>query len=81
MIGKTGTAEIVFRPTLDQTAPRILAQNLWFAGAFYEDQELTKPELVVIVYLKYGDWGKEAMPIATEIATKWREIRRRHLEN
>ncbi len=81
MIGKTGTAEIVFRPTLDRNAPKIMAQNIWFAGTFYEDKELTKPEVVVIVYLKYGDWGKEAMPIATEIANKWREIKKKHLEH
>jgi cell division protein FtsI/penicillin-binding protein 2 len=81
MIGKTGTAEVAFRPTLNRDAPHILAQNIWFAGAFYEDKELTRPELIVIVYLKYGDWGKEAAPLATEIATKWREIKKKHSQD
>lgn len=36
------------------------------------------PELCVVVYLKFGDYGREATPLATEIISKWREINSAH---
>jgi cell division protein FtsI/penicillin-binding protein 2 len=33
------------------------------------------PELCVVVYLKFGDYGREAAPIAGEIIKKWRGIK------
>jgi len=37
------------------------------------------PELVVVVYLKYGDYGKEAAPLAAQVIKKWREINEKNL--
>jgi cell division protein FtsI/penicillin-binding protein 2 len=31
---------------------------------------------VIIVYLRYGGYGKEAAPIAAQMVQKWREIKR-----
>jgi len=75
-IGKTGTAEILYRPCLDREYSPILCKHIWFAGATM-DESLTKPELVIVVSLRYGDYGKEAIPLATEIAKKWRELQSR----
>ncbi|MBI5274162.1 MAG: hypothetical protein HY860_03805 [Chlamydiales bacterium] len=80
MVGKTGTAEIAFKPTLDLESSTILTTNIWFAGVYFEDKALTKPELVVVVLLRYGDYGKEAAPLASEMITKWHEIKRKHAD-
>ncbi|MCK4934967.1 MAG: hypothetical protein KAR79_05210, partial [Simkaniaceae bacterium] len=71
------TAERYYRPFLDQDAKSILCKDIWFGGISFNDKEESvyeSPELVVVVYLKYGDYGKEAAPIAAEIINKWREI-------
>lgn len=80
-VGKTATAEIVYRPTLDKEAPSILAKDLWFGAIAFEDTpsvplEKRRPELVVIVYLRFGNYGKEAAPLAAQMITKWREIKK-----
>jgi len=43
----------------------------WFGGISYKDNE---PELVVVVYLRYGGYGREAAPLAAQVVKKWREI-------
>jgi cell division protein FtsI/penicillin-binding protein 2 len=32
----------------------------------------------VVVYLKYGHFGKEAAPVAAQMIRKWREIKERN---
>jgi cell division protein FtsI/penicillin-binding protein 2 len=82
LIGKTGTAEILYRPCLDREYQPILCKHIWFGGASFNPKEtddldelFKEPELVVVVYLRYGDYGKEAIPLAAEIIKKWREIK------
>lgn len=82
LIGKTGTAEILYRPCLDREYKPILCKHIWFGGASFKPKEsddfdelFKEPELVVVVYLRYGDYGKEAIPLAAEIIKKWREIK------
>lgn len=36
------------------------------------------PELVVVVYLRYGGYGKDAAPIAARVAERWRAIKKGH---
>jgi cell division protein FtsI/penicillin-binding protein 2 len=36
----------------------------------------SRPELVVVVHLRYGDGGKETAPLAAEVIRKWREIQK-----
>lgn len=73
MMGKTSTTEVMERLDLDYTKGVKRYRNLWFSGAVMDEQK--KPELVVVVLLRYGGYGREAVPIATAVAKKWREIR------
>ncbi len=82
-VGKTATAELAYRPTLDKEAPSILAKDLWFGAISFEENALLpldkrQPELVVIVYLRFGSYGKEAAPLAAQLIKKWREIKQAH---
>jgi cell division protein FtsI/penicillin-binding protein 2 len=78
MIGKTGTAEVFYKMTLDQESRPLLIKHLWFGATAFPEQEkamvFENPELTVIVLLKYGDWGKEAAPLAALMIDKWREL-------
>ena len=68
-----------------------LYTHVWFGGiAFnpggttqeiiFQDQ-FGEPELVVVIYLKYGAYGKEAAPLAAQIVKKWRDIQANHLRH
>ncbi|MDN3504948.1 MAG: penicillin-binding transpeptidase domain-containing protein [Rhabdochlamydiaceae bacterium] len=82
MVGKTATAEILYRPCLDRQFKPIICKHIWFSSASFETDKTTnkpnfeEPELVCIVYLRFGDFGKEAAPIASKIIQKYREITR-----
>jgi len=80
MIGKTGTAEIMFNPNLYPTSPAQMYKHIWFGAIAFDPEVPAKvrwesPELVVVVFLRFGDTGKEAAPIAARMIRKWREIR------
>ncbi len=76
LAGKTSTAEIMYNPTLDRECPPLLTKDIWFGGiSFKEDDSKSKvPELVVVVYLRFGDYGKEAAPLASEIIHEYRNL-------
>ncbi|GAB4191641.1 MAG: PBP2-transglycosylase/transpeptidase [Simkaniaceae bacterium] len=84
MVGKTGTAEIYYRPTIDREGNPILCKHLWFGAISFAAENdmilLDHPELAVIVLLRYGDWGKEAAPLAAQIIEKWRELKKKYEE-
>lgn len=87
MVGKTSTAEFVESFGLSPTKYSPKHSNVWFAGIVF-DQPLYRsgfenqrtqfqgrtPELVIVVCLKYGRFGKEAFPIAAMLAKKWKEL-------
>ncbi|MCB1107249.1 MAG: hypothetical protein KDK76_04050, partial [Chlamydiia bacterium] len=76
-VGKTSTAEFVYRPTLDREEGAIICKDIWFGALSFkegDDYRTDMPELAVVVYLKYGDYGKEAAPLAAQMIKKWREI-------
>lgn len=84
-VGKSSTAEARETLFLDQQSGAGMYHHVWF-GAISYDRETSsflardgggKPELVVIIYLKYGDWGKDGSPMAAQIIQKWREINRK----
>jgi cell division protein FtsI/penicillin-binding protein 2 len=81
MVGKTSTAEIVESVDLDPDEGINTYNHVWFAGASFEPCEngvwYESPELVVVVYLRFGDYGKETGPVAAQMVKKWREIRDR----
>lgn len=84
LIGKTGTAEIPYNPYIHPSSPMQIYKHIWFGAIAYPPQAVSSkyrwddPELVVIVYLRYGDSGKEAAPIAAQMVRKWREIKKKH---
>jgi len=78
IIGKTSTSEVIERMSLDGENGQMKLKHVWFGGISYASNDFTKPELIVIVYLRYGGWGKDAAPLAVEIVKKWREIKAKH---
>lgn len=78
IIGKTSTAEAMARLSLDGMHGAMKIKHTWFGAISYESDDFSKPELVVIVYLRYGDYGNDAAPRAVEMIKKWREIKKLH---
>lgn len=92
-IGKTSTAEATENINLDLERGTNLCSHTWFGAiAFHSDflglskdalifqDSNNKPEIVVVVYLKYGSYGKEAAPIAAQMIKKWHEIKAKNLK-
>jgi cell division protein FtsI/penicillin-binding protein 2 len=75
LIGKTSTAEMMETVSLDGGHGTNLYKHVWFGGISFEDSAKEKPELVVVIYLRFGTYGKEAAPLAAQIVKKWREIK------
>lgn len=84
-IGKTGTAEILYKQAIDAESLAKIHNHIWFASVtFHEEthQSWQDPELVVVVYLRFSEaGGKEAAPLAAEMVKKWREIKEKHGKN
>jgi len=82
LIGKTGTAEILYKSTIDAETPAFKVDHSWFAGISFlpkQQKMRDRAELVVIVYLPFSkSGGKEAAPIVAEMIKKWREIQKNH---
>jgi len=84
LVGKSSTAEAMEQLDLDQQLGTNLYNHIWFGGILYDPDKKAKsktfvfndrfgtPELVVVVYLKFGAWGKDATPLAAQVAQKWR---------
>ncbi|HXF29161.1 MAG TPA: penicillin-binding transpeptidase domain-containing protein, partial [Chlamydiales bacterium] len=72
-VGKTSTAEVIERVGLEKPQ---MYRHIWFGGISFEadSTHFGCPELVVVVYLRFGGYGKEAAPIAAQMVQKWREI-------
>ncbi len=80
-IGKTSTAEFIYRPTLDRESVPLMCKDIWFGALSFkegDDYRVDMPELAIVIYLKFGDYGKEAAPLAAQIIKKWREITARN---
>ncbi len=89
MIAKTSTAEKREAIDLDLNKGTNLYKHIWFGCVSYnpdheendiENKILKHPELVVIVYLRFGDYGREAAPIAAELIEKWRSLKEKYPE-
>ena len=79
-IGKTSTAEIMQKLSIEPSAVAEKYKDVWFGAIAFDSEKKQKPELVVVVYLKYGDAGKEAAPYAMRVIEKFRQIRKKYLE-
>lgn len=78
--GKTGTAEILYKQTVDHETKAEMTKHTWFAVAsFPHDGEgrvdWEHPDLVVAVYLRFAIAGREAAPLAVALMKKWREVK------
>jgi len=72
MIGKTGTAEILYKQTIDAESLADLEKHVSFAAISCPQGE--EPDLVVVVYLRFGAAGKQGAPIAARLIEKWHEL-------
>lgn len=91
LLGKTSTAEVIERIDLDLKSGINMYNHVWFGGIAYAPSEneircvahdpFGIPEVVVIVYLRYGGFGKESAPMAAQLVAKWREIKKKHNKN
>lgn len=90
LLGKTSTSESVETIDLDLEDGTNIYTHVWFGCLSFEQNEdkprlklllkdeFGEPELVVVVYLRYGGYGKEAAPLAAQIVKKWRAIKAKH---
>ena len=89
-VGKTSTSEIMHKTDIIPSAKAQKYKHIWFGAISFEGSSeiydlkqakqniWDKPEIIVVVYLQFGDGGKEAAPIATEIIHKYREIKAKY---
>lgn len=81
IFGKTGTAEISYKQWLDSESKGKIHNHIWFGGLLYPPDKNPieeEAELAVVVYLRFSvAGGKEAAPLAVQIASKWREIQKK----
>ncbi|MFY7843364.1 MAG: penicillin-binding transpeptidase domain-containing protein [Rhabdochlamydiaceae bacterium] len=81
LVAKTGTAEILYKHTVDKETYPKKENHVWFAGvSFQEEDSFHHPDLVIVVYLRFGKAGKDCAPLAGQIVKKWKEIRKKHQE-
>jgi cell division protein FtsI/penicillin-binding protein 2 len=91
LIGKTSTSESVENIDLDLDEGTNIYTHVWFGSIVFPQDpldknktlflfkdEFGKPELVVVVYLRYGGYGKEAAPLAAQMVKKWRELKQKY---
>lgn len=87
LIGKTSTSESVENIDLDLLEGTNIYTHVWFGSIAFNDKkssafllkdEFGQPELIIVVYLRYGGYGKEAAPLAAQIVKKWRELNREY---
>ena len=83
MIGKNGTAQILFNPNANPSSPAQMVKHTWFGALSFVPEYSGKarydhPELVVVVFSRFADAGKQSAPIAAQMVKKWREIKKKH---
>lgn len=90
IIGKTSTSESVEVIDLDLAEGRNMYTHVWFGSiafrqpddrkghAFIFKDEFGEAEVVVVVYLRYGGYGKEAAPLAAQMVKKWHELKKKY---
>ena len=83
MIGKTGTAELLFNPNINPSSKAQMYKHTWFGAISFAPDAAGKidqshPELVIVVFSRYGEAGREGAPIAAQLIHKWREIQKKN---
>ena len=49
-------------------------KHIWFGAIGFENETLEHPEVVVVVFSRFGSGGYQVAPIAARMIDKWREI-------
>ncbi len=92
LVGKSSSAESMEHLTLALHEGTQKCTHIWFGGIAFDHSIAShpvvtssmdvfgKPELVVIVYLRHGSYGKGAAPVAAQMVERWREIKKKHEE-
>jgi cell division protein FtsI/penicillin-binding protein 2 len=78
LVGKTGTAELLCNLSINPSSLPQMYKYVWFSGISFPDTRRDDPELVVVVFLRFGGGGKDAAPLAAQMVHKWREIKKKH---
>jgi cell division protein FtsI/penicillin-binding protein 2 len=83
IIGKTSTAEIMVRAHVNPSSAAQMMKYIWFGAISFSPDYPVKvrydhPELAVVIFLRFGEAGKEAAPMAAQMVKKWREIKKKH---
>ncbi len=81
LIGKTSTSEIMYNLDFTPSKTAEKYKHIWFSGIYFEDKNYKKPELIIVVYLRFADGGKEAIPLATQLIQKYKEIKEKYAQN
>jgi len=77
VVGKSGTAEVMY--TFYPGEKASMTKHVWFGAISFPEGREKAPDLVVVVCLRFGDAGREAAPLATEVIAKWHEIVRKKM--
>lgn len=78
LVGKTSTAQVRYNPNVYPSSKPQTYQDIWFGLISFEEDlpKWSSPELVVVVYLRFGDAGKEAVSLAYQMLEKYRELKK-----
>jgi cell division protein FtsI/penicillin-binding protein 2 len=85
LIAKTGTPQIRYKQTLSKTAYAVTKDHIWFAAISYPKSHLLEsnyddPELVVVVFLRFRQSGRDGGTIAAQVIKEWRKLLALHGE-
>jgi cell division protein FtsI/penicillin-binding protein 2 len=75
LLAKTGTAQFLYKQTLDAATEAEIRRNIWFAVIANKNAQ---PELVVVVFLRFSQAGREGGPMAGQVIKKWHEIKSKY---
>jgi cell division protein FtsI/penicillin-binding protein 2 len=82
LVGKSSSAEK--HESVGLTDPEIY-KHTWFTALAFDETlvpyKFEHCDIVVVVYLRYGDFGKEAAPLAATLINKWHEIKEKRLSS
>jgi cell division protein FtsI/penicillin-binding protein 2 len=80
VVGKTSTSEVMERFSLDSSCGVLKDKVIWFGAILFSEEgaaTYSDAELVVVVYLKNGMYGRLAAPYALKLMQKWEQIKKK----
>jgi cell division protein FtsI/penicillin-binding protein 2 len=82
-VGKTSTSEVLYSSYLYPSAKASLYKHAWFGAISFpsDDKTWENPELIVVVYLRFKEAGKEAAPLAFRMVEKYRQLKSKSEKN